>query len=89
MAMYRIIVDSSAEKDIDQLPTNIVKKIAKAIDALATDPRPIGVKKLRGSQENLYRIRSGDYRIIYALNDTIMIVNIRRVRHRKDVYRNL
>ncbi len=87
--MYKIIVDHSAEKDLDRLSKEIVRKIARVIDRLAKDPKPSGVKKLKASAEDLYRVRSGDYRIIYAIEEEIKIVNIRRVRHRKDVYRNL
>ncbi len=56
------------------------------IDKLASDPRPAGSKKLKDSEEDLWRIRVGDYRIIYLIDDQIRIVNIRKVGHRKDVY---
>ena len=87
--MFDIIFDRSAEKDLEALPNNIVRKILIVIEKLADDPRPSGVKKLKETEEDLYRIRSGDYRIVYAINDSIKIVNIRRIRHRKEVYRNL
>ena len=87
--MYKIIVDNSAEKDLGALSKEVIRKIAKVINKLANDPKPTGVKKLKASDENLYRVRSGDYRIVYAIEEEIKIVNIRRVRHRKDVYRNL
>lgn len=87
--MYKIIIDNSAEKDLDSLSKETIKKVIKVIDKLASDPKPSGVKKLKASDENLYRVRSGDYRIVYAVADEIKIVNIRRIRHRKDVYRNL
>lgn len=87
--MYKIIIDNSAEKDLDNLSKEVLRKITKVIDRLANDPKPSGVKKLKASDENLYRARSGDYRIVYAIAEEIKIVNIRRVRHRKDVYRNL
>lgn len=87
--MYKIIFDISAEKDLDKLSKEIVRKIANVINKLATDPRPSGVKKLQASNENLYRVRSGDYRIVYVIAEEIKIINIRRIRHRKDVYRGL
>ncbi len=87
--MYKIIFDNSAEKDFDNLSKEVVRRIVKVIDKLAKDPKPAGVKKLKASDENLYRVRSGDYRIVYAIAEEIKIVNIRRIRHRKDVYRNL
>jgi mRNA interferase RelE/StbE len=87
--MYEIIIDNSAEKDLDGLSKEVVRKVAKVIDKLANNPRPFGAKKLKAAEEDLFRIRSGDYRIVYAVAEEIKIVNIRRVRHRKDVYRNL
>lgn len=87
--MYEVILDRSAEKDLQNLPNNIVKKIIAVLTKLRIDPKPIGVKKLNGIEEDLYRIRSGDYRIIYTITENIKIVNIRRIRHGKDVYRGL
>jgi mRNA interferase RelE/StbE len=62
------------------------QNIVVAIDKLAEDPRPDGVKKLKG-EDNAYRIRVGDYRIIYTIEDVIKIVEIQRIRHRKDAYK--
>jgi len=87
--MYSISIQKSGEKDLERIPTTVLSKIVKAIDSLKKDPRPPGVKKLKGSTENLYRIRSGDYRIVYSIEDEIRVVNIRRIRHRKDIYRDL
>ena len=87
--MYKIIFDKSAEKDLDNLPNEAVRRVAKVINKLSSDPRPPGFKKLKTSDENLYRVRSGDYRIVYAIAEEIKIINIRRIRHRKDIYRNL
>ena len=84
--MYLISISHSAERDIEQLPVIIVKRIGKAIDNLPEQPRPPGCKKLKGSNENLWRIRIGDYRVIYLIADEIQIIDVRRVRHRKDVY---
>lgn len=61
-------------------------RIASAIDALADDPRPSGCKKLVGS-EHTYRIRVGDYRIVYDIQGAKLVVSVIRVRHRRDVYR--
>jgi mRNA interferase RelE/StbE len=87
--MYKIIFDKSAEKDLDKLSGEVVRRIVKVIDKLSDEPRPVGVKKLKASDEEPYRVRSGDYRIVYAIAEEIKIVNVRRVRHRKDIYRNL
>jgi len=74
---------------LENLSKDVLKRVVKTIDNLAEDSKPHGVKKLQGSDENLFRVRVGDYRIIYAISEKIKIVNIRRVRPRKDVYRNL
>ena len=84
--MYKITFIRSAEKEIDKLPPSIVKKIVPVIDDLANNPRPKGSKKLKGKQEDLWRVRSGDYRIIYSIEDVIRIVEIRKVGHRRDIY---
>jgi len=68
------------------LPYEIQKRIDKKIIALADNPRPHDVKALHG-EKKLYRVRVGDYRIIYNIEDKIITVIIVRVKHRKDVYR--
>ncbi len=84
--MYQVIISNSAEKDMEKLPSATLKKVGIAIDQLPADPRPFGCKKLKGTQENLWRIRVGDYRVVYSIADRIEVIDIRRVRHRKDVY---
>jgi mRNA interferase RelE/StbE len=85
--MYSISINPSALKELGKLPKVIAKKAEKAIDALSEEPRPIGVKKLKGTDEHLYRIRIGDYRIIYSIEDEIKIVDVLKVGHRKEIYR--
>jgi mRNA interferase RelE/StbE len=63
-----------------------IPKIALAIDELIQEPTPHGCKKLKGEKEYLWRIRVGDYRIIYLIEDSIQIIEIRKIGHRKDVY---
>ena len=84
--MYKIVFVRSAEKELEKLPLAILRKISPEIEKLEYNPRPHGVKKLKGKRELLWRIRVGDYRIIYSIEDVIKIVEIRRVGHRKDVY---
>ena len=84
--MYAIIFKKIASKELAHIPHKIAKNILKHIYALENNPRPMGCLKLEGSDENLWRIRIGDYRVIYTIDDGIKIINIRRVRHRKDVY---
>ena len=85
--MYTISIKPSALKEINKLSQPIIKKIGKAIDNLSKNPRPDGVKKLKGSDEELYRIRIGDYRIVYSIEDEIKIIDILKVGHRKDIYK--
>lgn len=82
---YQIIIKKKALKEIERLPKIYVPKVRDSIDQLAEDPYPSGCRKLVGS-ESSYRIRVGDYRIIYSVFDEELIVKVVRVRHRKSVY---
>ncbi len=86
MISYRILLERAAEKDLAQLPLQIHNRVISAIQALATNPRPPGCRKLAGGK-NDWRIRVGDYRVIYEIADEIRIVRVHRVRHRRDAYR--
>jgi len=83
---YRIEVTRAAERDLRALPENVLKRVDAKILSLAGNPRPDGVKKLAGA-DSLYRVRVGDYRIIYEIQDRAILIIIVRVRHRGDVYR--
>ena len=83
---YRTEFTSSATRDFSKLTEDIRQRLMPKIDALAHDPRPMGVQKLQG-RENRYRIRVGDYRIVYEIQDEILVVLIVRVGHRREVYR--
>jgi len=83
--MYEILLTSIAVKDYKKIPEKEVKKINKAIDGLADDPRPHGYKKLKGRPG--YRVRAGNYRIIYEINDNVLTVLVIRIRDRKEVYK--
>ena len=84
--MFKITFKKSAVKEIQKLPSSVIKKIAPAIDALSLNPRPLGAKKLSAQKENIWRIRIGDYRVVYMIEDVIRIVEIRKVGHRKDIH---
>jgi mRNA interferase RelE/StbE len=86
--VYRIEVKASAIKALARIPNPHQRRIAKAIDGLARTPRPTGCVKLAGA-ENVYRIRVGDYRIVYDIVDRVLTVYVIRIAHRKDVYRGL
>jgi mRNA interferase RelE/StbE len=85
MASYRIVFKKSVAKDLRPIPKKDVQRILKRIDGLADDPRPAGAEKLSGDEK--YRIRQGNYRILYAIEDDIITVTIVKVAHRRDVYR--
>ena len=82
---YQIIISRQAAKEIKKLPKATIPKVYTKIKSLADDPRPSGVVKLT-SFENLWRVRVGDYRIIYTIEDDVQIVDIRQVIDRKDAY---
>jgi mRNA interferase RelE/StbE len=86
MKTYRIDFSKSAEKELLNLPKKIGAQILSKIDLLAINPRPSGCKKLIGSL-NSYRIRIGDYRVLYTIEDNILLVDIVTIGNRKDVYR--
>lgn len=85
---YRIIIDDEALKELEMLPKKLQRQIAAKIDALAHNPRPTGCEQLKG-RADLLKIRSGDYRIVYKVEDDRVLVLVVRIRHRKDVYRRL
>ncbi len=84
--MYRVLLERAAEKDLKRLSADVHDRVISAIQALARNPRPPGCRKLAGTK-NDWRIRVGDYRVIYEIADEIRIVRVNRVRHRREVYR--
>jgi len=85
---YRVDIDESVLRYLSRLPQKTQRQIAKKIDSLAVNPRPQDTKLLRG-QKDLYRIRSGDYRILYTIYEDEVYVYVIGIGHRKDVYRKL
>jgi mRNA interferase RelE/StbE len=84
--MYRVLLERGAERDLNRLSSEIHGRVITAIRALGSNPRPAGCRKLVGSK-NDWRIRVGDYRVIYEIADAIRIVRVNHVRHRREVYR--
>jgi mRNA interferase RelE/StbE len=82
---YRLLLTSAADKEIESLPEKVVERLLPAIRELANEPRPRGCKKLAGTKDT-FRIRVGDYRVIYEVHDKEVIVLVIRVTHRKDAY---
>lgn len=84
---YEVRISNSAAKEIQALPKQEIPKIIGKIEELAENPRPAGCKKLAGTPEKLWRIRSGNYRIVYAIEDKVKIVEVRSVGDRKQIYK--
>ena len=85
---YSILLKPAAERALASLSAKNRKLVAKKIDALALNPRPNGVEKLKGS-DDLYRVRSGDFRIIYQILDEVLRVLVVVIGDRKDIYDRL
>ncbi len=86
MANYQVEFRSSANRELSRLDRQVLGRVIAAVDALGEQPRPSGVRKLAGV-EHTYRIRVGEYRVVYTIDDAAKIVSIDRVRHRSDAYR--
>ncbi len=85
MADYAVIVARSARKELEDLDSDLVNRIFPKIEALTNEPRPAGCRKLKG-EKFLWRIRVGDYRVIYAIYDNERKVDIITIRHRSKAY---
>lgn len=86
MKDYEIVIVGAVRRQLKQINRDDQKRILDKIQSLAKNPRPHGFKELRGS-ENLFRIRVGDYRIIYEIQDKILLITVLKVGNRRDVYR--
>ena len=84
--MYELLIERSAEKDLQKLSAEYSTKITSKIKELASTPRPPGCRKIINS-ENYWRLRIGNYRIIYEILDVQKTIRIYRIKHRKDAYR--
>jgi len=85
--MYRIDVRRRAQRALDKLPESDFQAVIEAIRDLAQTPRPRGIEKVKST--SLWRIRQGDYRIIYAIDDNEHLITVVRVGHRREIYRAL
>ena len=86
MVVYSIFFKASARKELDAIPKSDLKRIMERITGLSEEPRPHGSEKLSGQER--YRIRQGNYRIVYSIQDTELTVWVVRVAHRREVYRS-
>jgi mRNA interferase RelE/StbE len=88
MDSYKIIWKNSAKKELKKLDKTIISRIIEKVEELAKNPYPSGCKKLVGTESN-YRIRIGEYRVIYGVCSSYLMIEIIRVGHRQGIYRNL
>ncbi|MBI3838161.1 MAG: type II toxin-antitoxin system RelE/ParE family toxin [Planctomycetia bacterium] len=86
MARYAIEFLPSADRQLQRFPAEIQRRIVRAVETLADEPRPPGAVKLAGT-ESVWRIRVGPYRVLYEIHDKRLLVLVVRVGHRKDIYR--
>ena len=84
MPTYKVTLTKTAQKQLEKLPNSVSEDLLKTILSLSTNPRPQGFKKLKGRDG--YRVRSGNYRIIYDIIDKILVVEVIALGHRKDIY---
>jgi len=84
MVNYKIEIKKSATKEIARLPKNVLKRVLTKIQSLSHEPRPSGCKKLTADEK--YRVRVGDHRILYSIEDDKLVVYVVKVGHRKKVY---
>lgn len=86
MASYSLRIKASAAKELEATPKKDRERLAARVRGLATTPRPSGSEKLSGEEK--YRIRQGDYRILYLIEDSSLTVTVVKIGHRREVYRN-
>lgn len=84
---YEVRFTPAVDRQVSKLPRAIRPKIIARAEALADNPRPHGVKMLTNAEQGTYRVREGDYRIVYDIEDDILLVLVVRVGHRREVYR--
>ncbi len=85
VAKYAVDLKPSVRKELERLPATLIERIFPKMEALGVEPRPVGCKKLKGGQQE-WRIRVGDYRVVYTIDDSKLRVSVTRIRHRSEVY---
>ena len=85
MARYAVEFKPSARRELEKLSDRLIARLLPKIESLAANPRPSGCRKLQGYTD-LWRIRVGNYRVVYIINDTCKNLSITRIAHRRDVY---
>lgn len=86
---YKVIFSKSADEQLESIPKSDVKKIIKKAEKLGSDPFPPGHEHIKGSHVAAYRVRQGDYRILYTVQEEKLIILVIKIGHRREVYRGL
>ncbi len=86
MDRYLVEVKPSAQKELESLPDHVLTRVVLRMESLGHDPKPLGCKKLKGYKDQ-WRIRVGDWRILYIVDDMAKLVSITRIAHRREAYR--
>jgi mRNA interferase RelE/StbE len=82
---YAVEVKPPARKELEALPDNVLSRVVRKVESLAGNPRPAGCKKLKGYKDQ-WRVRVGDWRVVYIIDDTAKLVSVTRIAHRREVY---
>ncbi len=85
MTSYAVELKPSARKELESLPDRVLARVVSKLEALAHDTRPAGCKKLKGYRDQ-WRIRIGDWRVVYIIDDQTRLVSVTRIAHRREVY---
>ena len=85
MGSYAVEIKPSARKELEALPNHLLSRVVRKIQTLSENPRPAGCKKLKGYKD-LWRIRVGDWRMVYIIDDAVRVVSVTRIAHRREVY---
>lgn len=85
MGKYSVEVKPAARKELEALPDPVLARVVRKLESLADVPRPAGCKKLKGYKDQ-WRIRIGDWRVVYIIDETVKLVSVVRIAHRREVY---
>ena len=86
MSNYSVEVKPSARKELEALPDNVLTRVVRMIESLGHAPRPTGSKKLKGYRDQ-WRVRVGDWRVVYIIDDAAKLISVTRIAHRREVYK--
>ena len=85
MGNYSVEVKPPARKELEELPNDLLARVIRKIESLGNAPRPAGCKKLKGYRDQ-WRVRVGDWRVVYVIDDAAKLISVTRIAHRREVY---